>query len=120
MIKIMDINIYQQMAETTAVYKHTEYPIILLAEEAGEVLGKLNKYARKNGVGIAEAVRVARTAEDETLREDIIKELGDVAWGLVLACKELNVDPAFVLGTNIEKLQDRKNRGVLNGAGDNR
>ena len=38
MIKIMDINIYQQMAETTAVYKHTEYPIILLAEEAGKCL----------------------------------------------------------------------------------
>lgn len=39
------------------------------------------------------------------------KELGDLAWYWVLMCLSHGMDPADVLGTNIEKLQARYPEG---------
>lgn len=117
---ISDINIYQEEAQKTAKYGTAEYPFLLLAEEAGEVVGKLNKFARKNVTSSGHAVTFARFEKKSELRESMIKELGDVAWAWVICCQELEVDPAEVLGVNIAKLRDRHKRGVINGSGDNR
>ncbi len=117
---ITDINHYQKEALVTANYGSPEYPFNLLVEETGEVIGKLNKFARKNKTSTGKAVAFARHEKDSQLRADIKKELGDVAWSWVVACNELDVDPSEVLQENIIKLRDRQKRNVICGSGDNR
>lgn len=117
---ITEINEYQKEALVTADYASAEYPFLLLSEESGEVIGKINKFARKNKTSAAAAVKFARHEKDSQLRKDVIKELGDASWAWVVACTELDVDPAEVLQENINKLRDRQARGVICGSGDNR
>ncbi|HHP0467285.1 TPA: MazG nucleotide pyrophosphohydrolase domain-containing protein [Vibrio harveyi] len=122
-LPIDSIRKYQKQALVTAEYASHEYPLLLLAEEAGEVLGKLNKYARKNKVSTYIAsidARLARHPKQIELRDAIEKELGDVAWAWVVSCHEVGLDPADVLAKNIAKLRDRQKRGVIDGSGDDR
>lgn len=98
---------YQGKAAEVASYGNWMYPFLGLAEEAGEVVGK-----------IAKSMRGDFSLEDK--KEEIIKELGDVMWMIALCCCELNVSLEAVQMQNIEKLEDRKRRGVIQGDGDNR
>ena len=56
----------------------------------------------------------------ETLKQEMIKELGDVLWYLTALALELDVNLEDVAKSNVKKLTDRKTRGVLKGDGDNR
>lgn len=85
------------------------YPVMGLAEEAGEVAGKFAKALRDNN-GIITDER----------KEEIIKELGDVTWFVAEICTLLDVSMGDVMQRNIEKLTSRKNRNVIHGSGDNR
>lgn len=109
----MDFDEYQKKVRETAIYPHQgenlSYPALGLNGEAGEVADKIKKIIRDdNGV------------LTPTRREDMIKELGDVLWYLAAIAWELKVDLSEVAKKNIEKLRDRKKRGVLTGEGDNR
>lgn len=120
---IDSITEYQKEALVTAEYASHEYPFLLLSEEAGEVLGKLNKYARKNKVSTYIAAidaKIAREPKQIALRDSLEKELGDVGWAWVVSCHEVGLDPAVVLAKNINKLRDRQTRGVIDGSGDER
>lgn len=99
-------NDYQAAAHKTAAYgdRHL-YPFLGLAEEAGEVIGKLAKAMRKNV---------------DADHEDIKKELGDVLWMLSECCTVMDFDLEEVAMSNLEKLADRNERGVIIGEGDNR
>ena len=111
----MTISEYQNKAHTFADYKHgngsidNAYPILGLAEEAGEVCGKFGKAIRDNHAVI----------EGER-RNEIIKELGDVMWFVAELCTSLDVSLEEVMQKNIDKLTSRKERGVIHGEGDNR
>lgn len=122
--KIDSIVQYQECAQKTAIYSCPDYPFAGLAEEVGEVMGKLAKYGRKNDLTICGAVRAAAMtgtgSTSQELRDAVIKELGDVAWMWALCCKELNVNPSEVLYHNIQKLRERSEKGTLEGSGDNR
>lgn len=119
----MELKEYCDKAKTTAVYQSADYPFVLLSEESGEVLGKLNKFARKNKLNlemaISHAIMPCNPAGVE-LREAVILELGDIAWGLVECCRMLNIDAGDVLQANINKLYGRAQRGTINGSGDKR
>lgn len=99
-------NDYQAQAHKTAAYgdRHL-YPFLGLAEEAGEVLGKLAKAMRKNVDADHEAIK---------------KELGDVLWMLSECCTVLDFDLEDVAISNLEKLKDRFERNVVVGEGDDR
>ena len=85
------------------------YPTLGLANEAGEVAGKIKKIFRdKNGV----------IADED--REALKQELGDVLWYLTQICSELGLTLEEVAETNIEKLFSRLERGKIHGSGDNR
>lgn len=118
------MNTYQEKAYDTAIYAPViEYPFSSLAEEAGEVLGKLNKYMRKNGIPMGDAVLVAcdpHTEAERTLRLAVIKELGDIQWQLAACCTELGITLEELQADNLAKLADRSKRGVLEGSGDDR
>ena len=76
-----------------------------LVGEAGEVAEKVKKLLRDN-------------SKIDT--KDIIKELGDVAFYLTGLANYFNSNLDEVLDSNMQKLNDRQDRGVLGGSGDNR
>lgn len=108
----MDFNTYQQQAATTAVYPESAkyvYPTLGLCGEAGEVAEKIKKVIRDNG-GVF----------TEEKKKEIIKEVGDVLWYIAALLSDLGVTMDETAVGNLEKLFSRKERGVLNGNGDNR
>lgn len=110
----MNFNDYQQQATKTAGYPRVDghgwmYPALGLANEAGEVTGKLKKVIRDNNGVI-----------DDARRQDISKELGDVLWYIAQLATELDIQLGDVAKANIAKLASRQQRGVLGGDGDNR
>lgn len=109
----MNFEEYQEKSRKTAKYpdagKNYIYPTLGLAGEAGEVAEKIKKVMRDKG-GVV----------DDATREDIKKELGDVLWYITQLGTELGISLDDVAESNIKKLYDRMDRGVLGGNGDNR
>ncbi len=85
------------------------YGILGLCGETGEVAEKLKKIKRdKQGVF------------DDASKAEIIKELGDVVWYVTNIAQSLGSNLEEVMSVNIEKVNSRRERGVMNGSGDNR
>ena len=85
------------------------YPVLGLANEAGEVAGKLKKLFRdKNGI------------VNQEFKDMMIGELGDVMWYLAETCTQLEISLSDIADANILKLESRKARDVIKGSGDNR
>jgi NTP pyrophosphatase (non-canonical NTP hydrolase) len=104
---------YQVLAMQTARYPRTIpwlYPALALAEEAGEVLGKLAKMVRKDG----------HEQMPEEVRQQVKKELGDVLWDLSALAHECGFRLSEIAHDNLEKLAGRQERGTVVGEGDNR
>lgn len=75
-----------------------------LVGEAGEVAEKVKKFFR-----------------DNTLDNDAVqKELGDVIFYWFALHGALDLDPDLTISMNMEKLNSRKDRGKLQGSGDDR
>lgn len=109
----MNFSDYQKLSRRTASYPAIGHPVIYpvlgLANEAGEVAGKIKKIFRDKGGVIGEAEREALKAE-----------LGDVLWYIAQVCTELEIPLDEVAETNLAKLLDRQARGKIRGDGDNR
>ena len=119
----MNLEEYQKEAMKFAKYVYADYPFLALGEEAGEVLGKLAKFGRKNSTSVDVSIDRAFRGElraHRGLKNDLIKELGDLLWQLSACCNELGVSLEDVAKDNLSKLQDRSDRGVIVGEGDNR
>jgi NTP pyrophosphatase (non-canonical NTP hydrolase) len=107
-----DFNSYQRSATKTAIYPPEHkilYPALGLAGEAGEVANKVKKVMR-DGV----------ENQPDNWREQIASEIGDVLWYCAALATDLNVSLGMIASLNEKKLQDRYERGKLNGSGDNR
>jgi NTP pyrophosphatase (non-canonical NTP hydrolase) len=112
MERIRSLNDYQLLAEGFAKYPRrcgVDYCIHGLTSEAGEVAGKWKKVLRDDDGELSDEVRTA-----------ILHEIGDVLWYVSQLAVELQATLGAVASMNIAKLEDRKNRGVLGGSGDNR
>lgn len=109
----MNFKEYQETSRKTALYpdlgNNFVYPTLGLSGEAGEVAEKIKKVIRDKGGVI-----------DEMTREEIKKELGDVLWYLSQIASELKLSLEDVAQFNIEKLQSRMERNMIQGDGDNR
>lgn len=111
---MITMNDYQLEAIKTAKYptdKGLEYCVLGLVSEAGEVAGKLKKYIRDDDP----CLPLSNKRHDE-----LVSELGDVLWYVAMIAKELNVPLNEVALNNVSKLQDRLQRDVISGDGDNR
>ena len=112
-MNLEDFNAYQRESRKTWSLIHTDHPIVYptlgLANEAGEVAGKVKKIFRDKGGQISE--------ED---RESLKHELGDVLWYLTQICTELGLSLDEVASANIEKLFSRLERNQIRGSGDKR
>jgi NTP pyrophosphatase (non-canonical NTP hydrolase) len=108
-ICFMNLNEYQETALASCLptaYNET-YLIAGLAAETGEVAGKYAKCIRDG-------------TSWENLHKDLQKELGDVLWFVAVLAEYSGISLDEVARINIDKLQSRKERGVLGGSGDNR
>ncbi len=113
----MDFNTYQAKAKETALYPgvgdNFVYPTLGLAGETGEVVEKIKKLMRNDQV-----VSVSQVPEEKKL--EIAKEMGDILWYLAQLATEFGIPFETVAHMNVEKLNSRKDRGVLHSEGDNR
>lgn len=80
-----------------------------LVGESGEIAEKFKKLIRDKKGKISD--------ED---RQEIIKELGDVLWYINSISSLLGSSLEEVAAKNLSKVLSRKERGVLQGSGDNR
>ena len=98
---------YQSRAADTAIYKEEDkviYPALGLSAEAGEVANKVKKILR----------------DGKFDKKDIADEIGDCMWYIAALCRDIGIDMKDVAQINLDKLQDRKERGTLKGNGDKR
>ena len=110
------MNEYQADAAATAIYKwKVIYPALGLANEAGEVLGKLKKLIRDNDVRFDGGSKIT-----DQQRADLGAELGDVLWYISNLSLDLGLTLNDVAAMNLEKLLSRQARGAIGGSGDNR
>lgn len=106
-----DLDTYQKASRSTWSVIRTDHPIVYptlgLANEAGEVAGKVKKIFRDKGGVIGDAER-----------EALKGELGDVLWYFTQICTELGLTLEEVAAANLEKLSSRQRRGTLYSEGD--
>jgi NTP pyrophosphatase (non-canonical NTP hydrolase) len=110
----MTFDEYQKRALTTVIsssdaFKDSLHWVLGINGEAGEIAEKVKKIIRdKDG---------KMTKLD---KQELSKEIGDVLWYLAVFAHDLGFSLDDIAGQNLAKLQSRKARGVLGGAGDNR
>jgi NTP pyrophosphatase (non-canonical NTP hydrolase) len=110
--RISDLDMYQQVALTTAIYPREQaiiYPTLGLTGEAGEVANKVKKI-----------IRDGTNKNDEGLVQDLSAEIGDCLWYIAVLADDIGVKLSDIASTNIEKLEKRKEKGTIHGSGDNR
>lgn len=107
----MNLNEYSEFVRSIDLYPSPKPSLHAngLAGETGEVCDKIKKIFRDDDGYL--------NAESATA---IAKELGDVMWYVVALCNDIGFSPEVVINMNVEKLNSRKERGVLTGSGDNR
>ena len=110
----MDLDEYQNQAEETAIFPDKlpdfievgqVYTVLGQAGESGEIEEKLKKAIRE---------------DDPEYIEEMRAEVGDVLWYLSQVCEEFDWSLEQIAQDNLDKLQDRQERGQLTGEGDNR
>ena len=119
----MTLNEYQQQAMSTCMEScnNIAYMLTGLNAEVGEINDKIAKAVRKEQVKITRNNLCTwndRTPENYKL--ELAKELGDCFWFVAGLSKVLGFTLQEIGEINIDKLKSRKERGVIDGNGDNR
>jgi NTP pyrophosphatase (non-canonical NTP hydrolase) len=110
----VDFSEYQKRTAETAIYpgQGTLTGVLYTAlglGEAGEIQGKVKKILRDDDGVIS-----------EDKQADIAAEIGDLLWYCGQLSTEIGADLGDIASANLEKLASRKQRGVLQGSGDER
>lgn len=108
----MNANEYQKKTNETAIYpgagsgddRELTYLALGLTSEAGEVAGLIKKLLRD---GLYDPGK-------------LVYELGDVAWYLARLAEAIGYDFEDIFKINYAKLKQRKEKGTLQGSGDDR
>ena len=111
--EVITPDLYENLAGQTAIFpedKALEYLALGMTSEAGEVAGKVKKLIR-DGEDV-EGFEMKKLA--------IASEIGDVLWYCAMMAKEIGVPLNDTMKENLKKLHGRKERGTLQGSGDDR
>ena len=111
--EVITPDLYENLAGQTAIFpkdRALEYLALGMTSEAGEVAGKVKKLIR-DGEDV-EGFEMKKLA--------IASEIGDVLWYCAMMAKEVGVPLNTIMQENLRKLHDRKERGTLQGSGDDR
>ena len=119
----MNASEYQVKAHDFASYgDNAMYPALGLAEEAGEVCGKIAKFIRHNN---GMTPQDAEESSSPLMRDEVAKfrtalmsELSDVMWMVaeIATLNGLGLDE--IMEYNIVKLTERRSKGLIDGSGD--
>ena len=110
--KVSDLDMYQQVAKTTAIYPREQaiiYPTLGLTGEAGEVANKVKKI-----------IRDGTNKNDEGLVQDLSAEIGDCLWYIAVLADDIGIKLSDIASSNLIKLENRKKKGTIHGSGDKR
>lgn len=115
--KPLSLDDYQARAAETAQYPASGTGSItalayvgLGLGEAGEIQGKIKKIMRDEpGMTLSDGIRIA-----------LAKEAGDLLWYVARLGSEIDMTLEQIAQMNLNKLADRKARGVIGGSGDDR
>jgi len=110
--RISDLDMYQQVAKTTAIYPREQaiiYPTLGLTGEAGEVANKVKKIIRDGTI-----------ENHESLIQEISAEIGDCLWYISVLADDIGVKLSDIANNNLIKLANRKEKGTIHGSGDKR
>lgn len=110
----MTFNDYQKEAHKFSLNTQIDgegylYPLLGLSDEVGEVMGKVKKLYRDGDGQMTNYHKF-----------EVAKEIGDVLWYLSELTEQLGFSLDFIAKTNLRKLKDREERGVIQGSGDDR
>ena len=111
--EVITPDLYENLAGQTAIFpkdRALEYLALGMTSEAGEVAGKVKKLIR-DGEDV-EGFEMKKLA--------IASEIGDVLWYCAMMAKEVGVPLNTIMQENLRKLHSRKERGTLQGSGDER
>ena len=110
--RISDLDMYQQVAKTTAIYPREQaiiYPTLGLTGEAGEVANKVKKI-----------IRDGTSKNNENLVQEISAEIGDCLWYIAVLADDVGIKLSDIANANLEKLANRKKNNTIHGSGDTR
>ena len=103
----MTFNEYQIKASATAMYQEKMYPVASLMVESAELADLF--------------VKPWLRGDDKPIdRDKVISEAGDVLWNLAAILNDCGLSLEIAARKNLMKLEDRMERGVIMGSGDNR
>ena len=117
----MELNDYQQKAMSTCLpsCNNISYMALGLGGEMGELQGKLAKHIRKGNIVIeGNEMKVVNLSDGDM--HDLLAEIGDCLWFCAGITSVLGQKLNDIAEGNVAKLASRKQRGVLDGNGDNR
>jgi len=131
--ELLDFNTYQRAANGTRSYPSSagiNYPTLGLAGEGGELMAKIlelletSAHVAKHTGAVANQVKKIVRDDGGVITPErkaaILKELGDVLWYVADLATELGADLSTIAFANLDKLYSRKDRGTIEGDGDNR
>ena len=107
--RISDLDMYQKVAKTTAIYPREQaiiYPSLGLTGEAGEVANKVKK--------------IIRNGTNQNIIQEISNEIGDCLWYVAVLADDIGCKLSDIANNNLIKLENRKKNGTLHGSGDQR
>ena len=110
--KVSDLDMYQKVAKTTAIYPREQaiiYPTLGLTGEAGEVANKVKKI-----------IRDGSNKNDDRMVSEIKSEIGDCLWYIAVLADDIGCKLSDIANTNLVKLANRKEKGTIGGSGDKR
>ena len=110
--KVSDLDMYQKVALTTAIYPREQaiiYPTLGLTGEAGEVANKVKKI-----------IRDGSNKNDDSMVSEIKSEIGDCLWYIAVLANDFDIKLSDIASTNIEKLALRQKNNTIHGSGDDR
>lgn len=127
----MDIQAYQDWMRGMYTFKpgdHLQYALLNLPGEVGELLSLFAKHTRDypgpQPGDTEDQYYDALTRTEGNWEDNVLpaarKELGDVLFMAVCLADALDMNAGDLIRENMEKLESRKNRGVLSGSGDTR
>jgi NTP pyrophosphatase (non-canonical NTP hydrolase) len=120
---------YQAAARKTAIYNKDArvlYPALGLTGEVGEVLEKavnllmMATCAGKLSNLVKKIIRDDNCECDTPRKHDIGKEIGGVLWYCAAVATDLGLSLADIAQENLDILESRQKRGVIQGDGDTR
>ena len=95
--RISDLDMYQKVAKSTAIYPREQaiiYPSLGLTGEAGEIANKVKK--------------IIRDGTNQNIIQEISNEIGDVLWYVALLADDIGCKLSDIANDNLIKLANRK------------